>query len=153
MRLLTKQTGRQVTATGQDQSIQLSHHRPDHPKKQREGTIIAQTLQRIIARDQRQCRNEAGQASGLQDSLHGGRITSVGGPPSISQVATCSKNANAWPLAQAKIVALLLFCYPVCKQIADWSIYSCLHASLPQKDHQSVTPTGYLKEQRLAEHT
>src|SRR5713226_7651337 len=79
--------------------------------------------------------------------MHSGCIPNVGRPPSISHVATCSQDANAWPLAQAKIVALLLFCYPVCKQIADWCIYSCLHASLPQKDHQSVTPTGYLKEQ------
>ena len=33
MRLLAVQAGRQITATGQDQSIQLAHHRPDHPKE------------------------------------------------------------------------------------------------------------------------
>ena len=129
MRRLSKQTGRQITATGQDQSIQLSHHRPDHPKEQRKGVVIAQQLQRIIALDQGQRRNEAGKASGLQDGLHGGCIPTVGGPSSISQVALCSQDADAWPLAQAQVVALLLFCYPVRKQIADRRIRNRLWAA------------------------
>jgi len=127
MRLLVIQAGRQVSTTDQDQSIQFSHHRPDHPKEQHKGPIITQDLQRIIALDQGQCRNEARQTSRFQHSVHGGRIPTVGRPPAISQRAPCSKDANVWSLAQAKTVALLLFCYPMRKQITDGCIDHRLH--------------------------
>jgi hypothetical protein len=52
---------------------------------------------------------------------------------------------------QAQNVALLLFRYPMCKQITDRRFFNRPHASLPQKGH-SITPTGYLAFDRLAEH-
>jgi hypothetical protein len=66
-------------------------------------------------------------------------------------VALCSQDANAWPLAQALTVALLLFRYPVPKQIADRRIRNRLHANWREISH-FVTPTGYLTLDRLAVH-
>src|SRR5258708_6323980 len=151
MRLLAEQTGRQITATGQDQSTLLSHHRPDHPKEQRKGVVIAQQLQGIIALDQGERRNEAGEAPSLQNGMHGGRIPTIGRPASISHIALCSEDADAWPLAQAQVVALLLFRYPVRKQITDRRILNRLYINWRKKGH-SVTPTRYLTYDRLAEH-
>jgi len=76
-------------------------------------------------------------------------VRAVGGPASISQVASCSQDANAWPLAQAQAVALLLFCYPVRKQIADRRIRNRLHANWREISH-IISPSGYLTEDRPA---
>ena len=151
MRRLSVQAGRQVTATGQDQSIQLAHHRPEHSKEQRKDVVIIQQLQRIIALDQGQCRNETGQAPGLQHSVYGRRIPTIGGPASISHIALCSQNADAWPLAQAQVVALMLFRYPLCQQVTDRGIINRVSANWLKKGH-SVTPTRYLTDDWRTEH-
>jgi hypothetical protein len=151
MRRLSIQAGGQVSTTGQDQPIQLSHHWPEHPKEQRKGAIIAEQLQGVIALDQWQRWNEAGHASGLQDRVYRGRIPTIAGPASITHIALCSQHADAWPLSQDETIALLLFRYPVCKQVTDRGILSRVSIYWRKIAH-SVTPTRYLSYDRFAEH-
>ena len=135
---LSIQAGGDIASSAQDESIEVAHHRPEHVKEQREGVLIAEDLQGVVALQQGERRDEAGEASRLQDGMRGGRIAAVDRPPTIAQGATDSQDADARPMASGLITRPS--CSPIhcsSNSLTDVSASACTPVRIRQ-DHFSL---------------
>src|SRR5579863_4106527 len=87
--------------------------------------IITKEPVGVVALQQRERRDEAGEAAGLQDGMDGRGVTPVDWPAAVTQCATGGQDADMWPISPSGSLtppALQLFPHPLLQQLADGAV-------------------------------